>query len=274
MNRRSLNRPLLAVAGAAAALAVVLASMGPANAHNGDDHTTPPAPGGSTSKAQVIEGNLHDIPVGPLTVANWPAGPTHAVLAGSQHVLDFGILEANAAGSLEEGWVSADAAVASISGGISGVLTIDLGAITSECRSDLDGQTGSASIAGGSISVLGYPALKIPLNPAPNTTLSIPGVIDIVLNKQVVNPDGSLTVTALDIHGSTLLQTLLLTMHPLYLTVAQSTCDEYVPPLAVPSVAVAGEGTDAALAGAGIAAGLVGAGALAFARRRTSASAV
>lgn len=273
MNRRSLNRPLLAAAGAAAALAVVLASIGPATAHNGDDHTTPPAPGGSTSKAQVVEGNLHDIPVGPLTVATWPAGPTHAVLAGSQHVLDFGVLEANAAGSLEDGWISADAAVASISGGLSGVLTLDLGAITSECRSDLDGQTGSSSIAGGSISVLGYPALKIPVNPAPNTTLSIPGVLDVVLNKQVVNPDGSLTVTALDIHGSTLLQTLLLSMHPLYLTVAQSTCDEYVPPLAVPTVALAGEDNGAALAGVGLGAGVVGAGALVLARRRTSAAA-
>lgn len=264
MIRTNMRRPILATAGAAFAL--ILATAGPVSAHNGDDHTTPPAPGGSASKSQVVEGNLHDLPVGPLTVAAWPTGPTHAVLAGSQHILDFGILEANADGDQEAGWLTADSSVASINGGIEGLLAIKLGAITSQCRTDASGQTGSASIAGGSISVLGYGAIKIPLDPAPNTHLSIPGILDIYLNKQVRHPDGSLTVTALDIHGSALLQTVLLTMHPLYLTVAQSTCDQFVAPLAVPAasgVGLVGGATLIALGG----------GALLVARRRRSVNA-
>lgn len=270
MTRKRFNRPALAAAGAA--LALLLGSAGPASAHNGDDHTTPPAPGAYTSKAQAIEANLHDLPVGPLTVANWPAGPTHAVLAGSQHVVDFGILESNANGSYVDGWVSADTRIAGITGGINGLLSIDLGAITSECRSDASGQTGSSSVASGSISILGYGVLKLPLNAPPNTTVSIPGLLDVTLNRQVHNADGSLTVTAIDIHGTPLLSTLLLSMHPLYLTAGQTTCDQIVPELPVPAIAIAGDGAGEVVAGGALAA-LAGAGVFLSRRRRTSVTA-
>lgn len=249
-----------------AVLAVLLGTAtAPVSAHNGTDHETPPAPGAYTSQAQALEANLHDLPVGPLTVATWPAGPAHAVLVGSQHGLDLGVLETNAAGSYDDGWNTADAQVAHLSGGLQGILTLDLGAITAECRSDGDGQTGSASVAGGTIKVAGHGVLTIPLNPAPNTTLSIPGVLDIVLNKQVTHPDGSLSVTAIDIHGTKLLQTLLLTMHPLYLTVAQATCDQIVPPYQIPVAAGAG------MIGAGIAVLGLGCGWVLLVRHRRRA---
>lgn len=267
MNRHMLRKRALAMTGAVLALAVAVA--GPAAAHNGDDHTTPPEPGAYASKSQAVEGNLHDIPVGPLTVANWPSGPTHAVLTGSQHVVEIGALESNANGSYDEGWVSADSSIASVTGGINGILTIELDAISSECRSDASGQTASASIAGGRISVLGYGAIDIPLNPAPNTSIGIPGVLEITLNKQEVHADGAITVTAIDIHGSDLLQTLLLSQHPLYLTLGQSTCDQVVEDYAVPAASPVGMAT----AGVGVLA-LTGTALVVLRRRRNAVAAV
>jgi len=260
MNRRTTTRRSLA--SAVAVLSVLVAGAGPASAHNGDDHTTPPRPGAYTSQAQVVEGNLHDLPVGPLTVATWPIGPSHAVLTGSQHIVDFGVLESNAAGSYEDGWVTADAEVARVTGSIQGLISVELEAISAECRSDAGGQTGSASIAGGKIRIAGYGVIKIPINPAPNTYLGIPGLLDITLNKQVVHPDGSISVTALDIHGSQLLQGLLLTMHPLYLTIAQATCDQIVPPLEIPVASALG------LVGPGFVVVVLATGAFLVIRRR------
>jgi hypothetical protein len=248
-----MKRPAFRRTHVAAAALITAASVGiaaSALAHNGDDHTTPPSPGQYSSKAQAVEANLHDLPIGPLTVANWPAGPAHAVLAGSQHVVEFGVLESNAAGSYTDGWDSADASVASVSGGVKGILSIDLDVVKAECRADGTGLTGSSSIAGGTISVLGHGALRIPVDPPKNTKLSIPGLLDVSLNKQVINADGSLTVTALEIRGTALLQTLLLSQHPIFLTVAQANCDEVVPVVEVPAVAGAGYvGAGAGLAG-------------------------
>lgn len=230
MNSSRLQRAA-AVLGSAAVLAV--AAAGPAAAHNGDDHTTPPAPGGYGSKAQAVEANLHDIPVGPLTVARWPGGPLDAKLTGSQHYVEFGVLEAHANGSYTQGWASAEASVASVVGGIPNVLSVNLKEISSSCRSDASGITGGSIIKGGSITVLGK-SIAIPLNPAPNTSIGIPGLLEVILNEQVKNPDGSLTVTAIDIHPTQLVQSLSLSMHPIYLTLAQTNCDAVTPPLTVP----------------------------------------
>lgn len=276
-----------AVAVAAAAvtgtvMAVSLAAAGPAQATDissplagmtgmgGMDMSTTaaPGPGAYGSSATAVHAELHDIPIGPLTVANWPSGPTHAVLTGSQHLLELGLLETNASGSYEDGWDSADASVARVKGSVASLLSIDLGLITSQCRADSTGVSGSSHLAGGTIKILGKGALTIPENPAPNTHLSIPGLLDVTLNKQVRNANGTLTVTAIDIEGTKTLQTLLLTMHPLFLKVSQSTCDAVTPPYDPPMVAGVGA------IGSGVALAILGAGTgvMYVRRRRATAS--
>ena len=103
------------------------------------------------------------------------------------------------------GILTADAVYAKVNGntttagvaGISALSILSLGisanAISSTCTANANGTfTESASIA--DLEVLG---LHVPLNPAPNTTLSIPGLITVILNQQVAGPtSGSKTVTA------------------------------------------------------------------------------
>jgi hypothetical protein len=69
--------------------------------------------------------------------------------------------------------------------------------LDSACTANPDGTfTESASLVH-----LTIPGLTIPANPAPNTTLSIPGVVTAILNQQVAGPiAGSQTVNALVLH--------------------------------------------------------------------------
>lgn len=67
--------------------------------------------------------------------------------------------------------------------------------ITASCDATPSGETGSATIVDGVVS--GVPVLTT--NPSPNTTISVPGVATVVLNQQVHNSDGSLTVNAVHI---------------------------------------------------------------------------
>jgi hypothetical protein len=53
---------------------------------------------------------------------------------------------------------------------------------------------GSTTIGNGIITTPNQPPITVVNNPAPNTTVSLPGVATIVLNEQIVNGDGSLTV--------------------------------------------------------------------------------
>lgn len=81
------------------------------------------------------------------------------------------------------------------------------GAIASQCTAVV-GQTptGMSTFANAVIKgPLGIPTITIPSNPAPNTTFGIPGIANIVVNEQIMNPDGSLTVNALHVSilGST-----------------------------------------------------------------------
>jgi hypothetical protein len=77
--------------------------------------------------------------------------------------------------------------------------SITAGAINAQCTAVV-GQTptGSTAVTSGVITgPLGIPTINIPSNPAPNTSFGIPGIANIVVNEQVNNPDGSLTVNGL-----------------------------------------------------------------------------
>lgn len=114
---------------------------------------------------------------------------------------------------------------------------ITAGAIASQCTAAV-GQTptGSATFANGVIKgPLGIPTINIPVNPAPNTTFGIPGVANIIVNEQISNPDGSLTVNALHLsilgaNGGTVI-------------IASSTCgpaEAPVPMISAPGALTAG----------------------------------
>ncbi|MEU1752825.1 choice-of-anchor P family protein [Micromonospora matsumotoense] len=90
--------------------------------------------------------------------------------------------------------------------GTNGLATITLvaDAIYAQCSATSSpSATGSASLVNARIvsTVLGIPTtlLTLPANPAPNTGLSIPGLLSLVLNGQTSSTPGQLTVTALDL---------------------------------------------------------------------------
>jgi hypothetical protein len=72
-------------------------------------------------------------------------------------------------------------------------------AINAQCNAVV-GQTptGTTTFTNGVITgPLGIPTINIPPNPAPNTSFGIPGIANIIVNEQINNPDGSLTVNGL-----------------------------------------------------------------------------
>jgi hypothetical protein len=79
--------------------------------------------------------------------------------------------------------------------------SVSAGSITVQCTAVV-GQTPTATTnaLNGVISgPLGIPTINIPANPAPNTSFGIPGIATIVVNEQISNPDGSLTVNGLHV---------------------------------------------------------------------------
>jgi hypothetical protein len=95
-----------------------------------------------------------------------------------------------------------------VSGAPTGVV-VDLGAavlradaITAECTARSDGTTsGTATLTNARITDAtgAVTLLALPANPAPNTVLGLPGVVDIVLNRQSSGGPGQISVTALDL---------------------------------------------------------------------------
>jgi hypothetical protein len=89
-----------------------------------------------------------------------------------------------------------------------GVVQLKAGALSAQCTADSSGNVqGSAQLASARIVTPGVPPfipditlVNLPLNPPPNTGI-VSGVLNLVLNKQVINPDGSITITALEITG-------------------------------------------------------------------------
>jgi hypothetical protein len=93
--------------------------------------------------------------------------------------------------------------------GAPGGLVLDLGlavlrsdAITAQCTARSDGTvTGSATLTNATITDAtgAVTLLALPANPGPNTGLSVPGIVDLVLNGQSSAGGGQITVTALDL---------------------------------------------------------------------------
>ncbi len=81
-----------------------------------------------------------------------------------------------------------------------GVLRADV--ITAQCTARSDGTvTGSATLTNARITdpTGAVTVLNLPADPGPNTGLSVPGVVDLVLNRQSSAGAGQISVTALDL---------------------------------------------------------------------------
>ncbi|HEU5152800.1 MAG TPA: choice-of-anchor P family protein [Iamia sp.] len=81
---------------------------------------------------------------------------------------------------------------------LGGLLALNAGSITAECTASSTGEpTGRARLANAGVTSLGIAVVALDSDPAPNTVVGVQGVLDLTLNGQTVNPDGSITVTAL-----------------------------------------------------------------------------
>jgi hypothetical protein len=96
-----------------------------------------------------------------------------------------------------------------LASGTPGEVVLDLGlavlradVITAECTASSSGSTtGSATLANARITdpTGAVTLLSLPVNPAPNTVLNVPGIAELTLNQQSSGAPGQLSVTALDL---------------------------------------------------------------------------
>jgi hypothetical protein len=137
------------------------------------------------------------INVSPVAEATFPGHSPVNLL----HVNVAGLLTADVAHDRADA-THASSSLVHIRATLSLISALTINAVNSSCAFDTNTDTvsGTASLLDGSVG-------HIPLgaNPAPNTTVSVPGVATITLNQQTTAPDGTLTVNAVYISllGST-----------------------------------------------------------------------
>ncbi|HET7722612.1 MAG TPA: choice-of-anchor P family protein, partial [Acidimicrobiales bacterium] len=143
----------------------------------------PLVPGVSGSATEPTDG------YGPFTTG--PVGAPGLPL-GLGAALGIGILTAETdgggvAGENHLGFAHSRASVADVVIGGSAI-----GVVTSECRADGNGATGTTAIVGGG---------TLPANPLPNTPATIGGLIPVTLNEQTVtNVAGTATISIIGLH--------------------------------------------------------------------------
>jgi hypothetical protein len=178
---------------------------------------------------------------GPVKVAPTPdATSTNPSPSSVASVGVTGILTANAISASVSG-NTATAQVAGLGALTGAPIAISSGTISSTCTAKADGTFTESS----GVENLVIPGLTIPVNPAPNTTLSIPGVVTVILNRQTAGPTtGSVTVNAVVLQFPLLGQSIYL---------ASSTCGPFAvtTPMASGKGLILGLGTVGA-AGAGV----------------------
>lgn len=177
---------------------------------------------------------------GPFAASAFPGGPATNTLVSASVVglITTGVINttANAGG--------ASASVANVSAPLAVLATLAATAVSSQClvNATTGVVSGSASIVGGQVAIVGAPAITLATAPAPNTTVSVPGIATITLNRQVTDADGTLHVDSIFVAllGGRLGQSI---------TIASSVCGPRVLPIPVVAPAVAlGGGLAAALA--------------------------
>jgi hypothetical protein len=150
-----------------------------------------------------INVNVGPTPTVTMTSPPGGLGPFTQSLASvnASPVLTAGLLQVRTEGGnlgSHSGFAQSSASVANVNVG-AGALTASL--ISSQCKSNGDGSTGSSSLA----NVNTGPALgniSIPVNAAPNTVINVPGVGSITVNEQIrpTNGPGDTSIIVRAIH--------------------------------------------------------------------------
>jgi hypothetical protein len=211
MNGR-INGLVKVAASASLVAGVVMATAGPAAA----------AGGPNTSDGAAATGLITIAPVAPAS----STGTTSNQLANVN--LGGGLLQAGLITDTADA-TGSTSTIASPTLDLTALVTLTAGTITSSCS--IDTNTGAASgtsgITNGTITALGgllTGPINLAANAAPNTTVSVPGVATITLNRQVVTGD-TLEVDALYVSLLGTTQTL---------TVGTSVCAGTTAPAPVP----------------------------------------
>jgi hypothetical protein len=142
--------------------------------------------------AAFAAGPIH---AGPIGLATFPTG-THVVTL--PHANIPGLLTTGFAVD-KAGSISASSKVKDIKARLTKRTTLRAKEVSSSCKFWPRSGTvfGTAKITYGAVRSLGFPTIPLPWYPAPNTTVSVPGVGTITLNRQTTAADGTLTVTAI-----------------------------------------------------------------------------
>jgi hypothetical protein len=183
-----------AVAGLVAVATLVLGST-PASA----------APGDASARGATLDLSLlgrDAVSTGPFAAAD-ANGPTTGTFATVDvpEVLRTGVLNASASRDDRTGGVGSWASTADVRLDLlataTGGVTADL--VEAECAATQKGVMGKSELVGLDLGRLG----EVGVEPAPNTTLDVDllgvDVAEVVLNEQIRNADGSLTVNALHV---------------------------------------------------------------------------
>lgn len=120
---------------------------------------------------------------------------------GTLKVVDTGTLNVSASGTQvgsPSGRASSESSVTQVNLlFVSGVLpaVVHADTVTARCSADANGVAGSTRLVGASVSGLG----SLSATPSPNTSLNVPGVGTLWLNRQTTDASGNLTVTGLQL---------------------------------------------------------------------------
>src|ERR1700761_697158 len=168
------------------------------------------AAGPNASDGAAATGAVTIDPVAQATTGNSPVTVADIDVAG---LLTTGVITDRANRTTASSTI-ADVAATLVTG-----TALNATAVTSSCAFDADtgAVTGTSSITGGNVTVAGVPLLTLAANAGPNTTVDVPGVATITLNRQTTDPtDGTLTVDAIYVNLLSGTQTL---------TIGTSTCN-------------------------------------------------
>jgi len=181
----------------------------------------------NTARGVVLAGLVN---AGPFVESNFPDGPGVLPTGDTDSVLSIGAdpLFSSDAVNTFAGPDSATASIVDMLAAFPPDTDVTAELVSSECSAGTP-PTGSASIVEGQIAQVGLPPIVLSANPAPNTAVVVPDVASLILNRQTINPDGSLTVDAIYISllpGTPAAQTF---------TIASSTCQAAVLQLLEPA---------------------------------------
>ncbi len=180
---------------AAAVASLALAGAVPASA----------APGDGSAYGVKVDVKLlgqQAVKAGPLAAAN-TAGPTSNTLAKVDipGILTAGVINAEAKSDDDSGAVTAKASTADVALPLLKPALGNVGVklVEAVCTATQKGVEGSTKLVGADLGSLG----TVNANPAPNTELKVGlgaiNVATVILNEQIKNPDGSLTVNAVHV---------------------------------------------------------------------------